>query len=196
MQNLTVTDKQLEAMGEEELIAVFNVGGLATVAGVMLQSRVLKVFERKGFDVGKLKSGWLRLLRQVACGQVLPEAAQRFLLTIVGTYIFSLPIPDQKRLASGERVPLMLPNGEHLLADPLEMTREQVNQVFTKGHIRSESEQRLWLEQRKAEAAKPIPERIGKVRLDPQAGGAAIPRGFYPLADLKKIVTNLERAMA
>jgi hypothetical protein len=60
--------------------------------------------------------------------------------------IRKLPISEQGRLLDGDKVELLLTNGDSLMIDPLTCMKEQVDQVFDKGSIRDLSEQRAFLE--------------------------------------------------
>lgn len=63
-----------------------------------------------------------------------------------------LSVSEQNRLLSAPAEVLILKNGvaDTLLVEAKNMTREQVTQVFAKGHVRALPEQRAWLESRKA----------------------------------------------
>ncbi len=62
------------------------------------------------------------------------------------TAIKKLPISEQGRLLDGDKVELLLTNGDSLMIDPLTCMKEQVDQVFDKGSIRNLSEQRAFME--------------------------------------------------
>jgi hypothetical protein len=63
-----------------------------------------------------------------------------------------LSVSEQNRLLASPAEVLILKNGaaDTLLVDVKNMTREQVTQVFAKGHVRALPEQRAWLESRAA----------------------------------------------
>jgi hypothetical protein len=69
-----------------------------------------------------------------------------------------LPFSMQERYLS-EPVPIIVhtENGpDVLLVETKNMTKEQANQVFAPGRIRTEGEQRAWLMQQRSNAAKPV----------------------------------------
>lgn len=61
-----------------------------------------------------------------------------------------LSVSEQNRLLANPVEVLLLKNGvaDTLLVEAKNMTREQVTQVFAKGHVRALPEQRAWLESR------------------------------------------------
>lgn len=159
---------------------------------------IVKALEDRGEDLSALKIPILHHLRRVACGQVLPEVLVRFagspsLITIVG----NLPLPDQKAIAEGQPVRLVVygadGNRTHRLADPLHLSPEQVRQVFARDHVRTDAEQCLLLDQKRERSRLPRPESAGRLKLDHDDQSARIGRYVIPLADLEAAVKALRR---
>ena len=170
-----------------------------TAESLVRLALVVKTLEDRGEDLSDIRVGLLPYLRLIAAGQLLPEVVVRFagapaLIRVIG----ALPVQDQRRLAAGEPIPLYLRRGdgtvEHRLADPLAMTRDQVQQAFARDHIRDQAEQILVLESRLTRPAKTVREsdkRIGNIRVDRGRGGIVVRRTLIPLADLLEAVAEL-----
>jgi hypothetical protein len=160
---------------------------LSLTAKNMMNAAIIVVeMERRGEDVEGLKISLLHHLRKVACGQLLPEIIVRFAGSplLIGC-IGNLPISSQRKIADGEPVLMSLPGADnHRMVDPLTMTRSQISIVFARDHIRTHAEQLVLLDHRKQQAAKPIPESIGKVRIDRERGGIVVGRTFVPKCDV------------
>lgn len=133
---------------------------------------IVKTLEDRGEDLSDLKIGMIHHLRRIASGQVLAEVVVRFadspsLLGKIG----ALPLPDQQKIVNDEPLRLTVKSLDgtigHLLVDPLKLTREQVNQLFAKDHIRDEQEQVLLLEQSRQTPGKESRHKnFGKIRVN------------------------------
>jgi hypothetical protein len=114
---------------------------------------IVRLLEERGENLADLRIGLLPYLRQIAHGQVLPEVLVRFAQSPwIVRLVSSLPLPDQKKLADGERIELVFRRDtgfDKRLVDPLAMTRDQVLLAFDRNRLRSEEEQVLILEQKK-----------------------------------------------
>ena len=105
-----------------------------------------------------------------------------------------LPYSMQERYLT-EPVPVVVhtDNGpDILLIEAKNMTKEQANQVFAPGRIRTEGEQRAWIIQQRSNAAKPVgsnvtPWKIKGGRVEFQAG-ASLSAG-----ELATIITQLTK---
>lgn len=89
----------------------------------------------------------LSRLEMVGRGMVKPE----FLLSDAPAYraVRCLPISDQERLSTDPNLPLVIREQgrtEVLHVDFRNLQASQVSQVFAKDHIRTEAEQRAWIE--------------------------------------------------
>ncbi len=157
---------------------------------------IVRVLEERGEDLADLRIGLLPYLRQIAHGQVLPEVIVRFaespwMIRLVG----SLPLPDQKRLADGDRVTLIVPREgtyEKRLSDPGSMTRDQVLQVFGRDRLRTEEEQILLLES-KAQR-KPRTEHKGKIRPDHKTGTLRVGKAVLTVPEVLEAIQDLRGA--
>lgn len=189
---------EFHAMTTEELKQ-----NLAETLGLTARSLLrcaclIHVLEReRSEDLSGLRIGILPHLRRIATGQLLPEVVVRFagkpsLIAVVG----NLPLDDQRRLAAGDSVALIVyadGGGRTVrMMDPLNMTPRQVSQAFARDHIRHETEQHAILDDRREKAARPIPESVGKLRIDKERGGVMVGRHFVPLADLVQAVQFLQ----
>jgi hypothetical protein len=95
------------------------------------------------------------VFERIGRGQLLPSLAMDS--SIGASKLRELPLSLQKRYEQ-EPIPLIVNtnNGtDVLLVDAKNMTREQVKQVFAKGRIRTEGEQKAFLAQQASNNAKP-----------------------------------------
>jgi hypothetical protein len=105
-----------------------------------------------------------------------------------------LPFSMQERYLT-EPVPVIVHTDtgtDVLLIEAKNMTKEQANQVFAPGRIRTEGEQKAWLIQQRSNSAKPVggnvsPWRIKNGRVEFQAG-ATLSAG-----ELATIITQLTK---
>lgn len=178
----------LAGMTTEQLREELARAVITTAAHFLRLALIVRALESRGEDLSGLRIALLPVLRLIAHGQLVPEAAVRF-AEAPGLLrrIAALPSPDQRRLASGEPVELVVrrDDGDDVrLADPLRLTRDQVTQVFARDHLRTRGEQTLILEARTARpAVRPSP-KLGKARPDRERGGITIGRSFASLADV------------
>lgn len=162
-----------------------------TAKNLMRLALIVRALEERGEDLSDLRLGLLTYLRQIAYGQVLPEVVVRFAESpLLVRAIAALPGPDQRRLASGEPVPLVVARGEHghdiRMADPLKMTGEQIRQVFGKGRLRDEAEQVLMMEGsagKKISRSRPR-NKVGSIMVDRRNRGLVIGKEFVPVAQV------------
>lgn len=144
---------------------------------------------------------YVNLLKLVACEMVVPELVRRFytkpkLLAVLGGF----PKQEQEELANGKMVPLMVlgPTGklEAAFRDPFNMDQKQYRQAFSRDplpHIRDEAEQVAYYHRKLIKDAKPVPEKIGYLRIDKERGGAMVGRKWIPRADLVAAVRALQQ---
>jgi hypothetical protein len=155
--------------------------------------------EERGEDLSGIRGlGLVHHLRRIACGQLLPEVVAKFagsptLIARIG----SLPIPDQERIIAGEFLLLAVYATDGSITnrsvDPLLMDAWEIRQVFARDHIRSQSEQALILERRRAETKGRRPKQIGVMHMDYERGGVTVGRKFIPQADLVSALQALKR---
>ncbi len=158
---------------------------------------IVHELEERGEDLDALKMSWMKWLRLIAHGQVSADAVARFagkvtLLDAVG----GLPLPDQDRLAGGEPVRLLVYTTDgkptHRMADPRDLTPDQIRQVFDKRCIRNEAAQALYLDDKRQKAARAVPSAVGELKIDRERSGVMHGRKFIPLADLVAAVKALQ----
>lgn len=121
-----------------------------TAKALIEVAAIVRILEDRGEDLSSLKLGMIDWFRKIAHGQVLPEVFERYRLRPrLLESVASLPIPDQERLSADDAaIPVLTFAGEELSqrqVDPLELTPQEMKQVFTRGRLRSLSEQRGWL---------------------------------------------------
>jgi hypothetical protein len=177
---------ELSLLSTEELKAELARAMEITVAALRRMAAIVRVLEERGEDLSDLKNGLLHYLRRIAYEQCLPETVVRFgNVPILVRNVSKLPLPDQRKLAGGEPVPLVVrgPDGRFELrqADPLGLSGAQVAQVFAPDHVRDQSEQILWLEMRGMKPARK-PRRSERVRPSPTGDGVIVGKVHLPSA--------------
>lgn len=169
-----------------------------TAQNLYRMALLVKTLEGRGEDLSGLKIGMVDHLRDIARGTLLPETVVSFaskpsLIKTIGR----LPIPEQKRLASGGTVLLVVYNEEgqrtHRPSNPLDMLPAQVRQVFDGDHIRTEQQQHLLLDEKNKNAARPLPERAGKLRIDRERDGFYVGNHFVSAADARAALSLLRK---
>lgn len=100
----------------------------------------MRRLEELGEPLGEFESR--PYVRKVGYGQLLPEVLIAFqedkrLLDRVA----SLPLAEQRKLADGAAVKVMLLGGDSRMVPPLELSRGELKRVFGNGRLRTEAEQ-------------------------------------------------------
>lgn len=138
-------------------------------------------------------------LQLVACGMLLPGLIHRF-YTKPGLLhaLTGMPMHVQQQLADGHKIGLLVlgPDGRPELRerDPLKLSPEEIRQAFDKNHIRSQAEQIVHLDRERMKAAKPVPDKVGDIRIDRGVRKAFFPRrGGYHLDELLAVVKALQQ---
>jgi hypothetical protein len=180
---------ELFKMGRDELRKALAESLARTAAELIRLAWIVRLLEERGEDLEDLKLDLLPHLRLIAHGQLSPELVVRYGQSpAVMRAARGLPMPDQERLARGERLPLAVlrPDGslDHQLADPAFLTPAQARRVFAPGRIRSLEEQAILL--RDAPPPRPTrrPRAVGRMRVTPVGDGIIVAGQFIPKADL------------
>lgn len=61
-------------------------------------------------------------------------------------YLKHLPFSDQEKIMDGHKYDLLISGGDSVRVDPREISKDQARQLFGRGHVRTLSEQRSYLE--------------------------------------------------
>ena len=127
-------------------------------AGFMEAGKILVAQLDKDRSAAMAEIGRLGLTNQVVrrlerLGRGLLD--ERLLTACDGTAkcLETLPIATQKE-ALDNGIKVVVNGGQHLVIKPENMTRDQARQVFAYDHIRTEAEQRAWLETQKTIATR------------------------------------------
>lgn len=129
---------------------------------------------------------------------MLPEVIVRYpgRLTLVNR-LGTLPITDQEEIVNGGGVKLLVyaPDGSrsHLVVDPCEMSADQIKQAFASDHVRTESEQAVYLAAWREKQRKPLPQELHGWKLDPDLGIAKKGQNVLRLEELEEIVRILRK---
>lgn len=169
-----------------------------TADHLLATALIIRELEERGEDLSDLKLGLLPYLRRIAHGQVVPELVVRYAgFPALINRLASFPLPEQRRIAAGEPVDLLVLRGEGSdtrRVDPLHLTRDQLYQVFATDHIRTAAEQAAMLEDlRNRPKAVKRPKR-SRVRADAERGGVVVGRSFAALEDVLHALAELKDA--
>lgn len=153
--------------------------------------------ESRGEDLSDLRSGIGVYLPLIATGQVLPDIVVRFAgQSALLRAVAALPLPEQRRLADGNPVPLVVRQGDgytHRMLPAYALTAAQSRQVFGDRTIRTEAEQIALLTDRPTGPTKPgrSPKR-GKFRADRERGVILLGRKPLHPGDLIAALADLQ----
>src|SRR6185312_17454722 len=133
-----------------KLWALVESSGRSTVETMRKIAAAIRRLEELGEDVSHLRSkigaGMLAVYRKVACNQVMPEVVIGFAgIQKLMTKIAALPLPDQKRMVDGKALKIMMLGGDHRLVKPIELSGDDIKQLFGPNGLRSDAEQITYL---------------------------------------------------
>ncbi len=197
------SDDELAALPTERLLELLSELNADVLAKLHTVARVVRVLIDKGVKLTSQQVPLLYLIKPVANGITLPEVVTRFigrssLIPLIG----KLPHDEQKRLAEGGRVPLSVHDGKGgttvLMADPMEMTKQQVEQVFATAdcetRVRSEQEQILLLHSQRTKEKAKRPDKVEDWKLDHELKKARNGSKWHTLETLEAVVAALRQA--
>lgn len=189
---------ELYGMTREALRAELGASLERTAAELVRLAWVVRLLEERGEDLTDLKLDLVPHLRLIAYGQLSPALVVRYgqsgpLMRAAR----SLPMPDQERLAKGERITMAVqrPDGsfDQQMADPALMSPRQIAQVFAAGRVRSIEEQILVLRDRPDRPAKRKRETVGRITITPVGDGIIVKGTFVPKSDLVEALALMAR---
>lgn len=136
----------LKSLDTHELKQLLSAAVSVTAQYIQFIARVWHELESRGEDLSELRSGLMRYLPLVHDGKldasvVISFAGQQLLLREIAL----MPVEEQKRLAGGEKIPLVTQNaaGDFSTAwvDVKTLHARHYGQVFNMGEVRTEQEQ-------------------------------------------------------
>lgn len=169
-----------------------------TAEDLSSMAAIVGELERRGEDLSTLKLGIVHYLRRIAAGQLLPEIVVQYSgYPLMLRQATVLPIEDQRRLISGEPLPVAVWRGNNIewrRVDPLALTRDHVTQIFAGDHLRTDAEQVSYLEGTRLHPRKPKQPSMGRAKADPKRNGIVIGRSFAPYEDVLLALAQLADA--
>lgn len=190
-----------QAMTVSELEAVLARILQRTADDLLEAAHVVRIMEAKGADTSRLCVADVKWLRLIAHNTLLPEVFIRFGgEELLMEAISGLSIPDQRRLVSGERIPVLvfdLKTGQQTnqMLQPLEMTRNQIRQAFGRRIIRTETQQLAYLHDKRTQEMSIIePEEVEGIKIDPVTDKWIIGRHSGPMSAMARAVQVWKRA--
>ena len=183
--------KGIRKTSTAELVRKLNDLFGLTIKKLKLSARIVQELERRGYDITILNRGsfWMRSLRRIASGELLPEVVQLFYSTPdLAESIGRLPIAQQRELIESGKVDVLI--GDKMESMELgRLNRQSIMIAFASDHIRTEAEQRQMFS-RPAIADKPVveqPERREhsfRVRPVPEKNGYEVGKMFVPAEEI------------
>lgn len=161
---------------------------------VELAAAVL-VAEEKGVDIDQIPAQMLTILRRIAYGQVDPDLVSRYEFSRSAyklSTLTALPLPDQRRCASGDKFEVAVASGDVASMTVDDMTRDQFFNVFREGRILSPTEQKAEM------GSKLLTTQISNAKpaytVDAKNGNLIINRAVVlTKRDLEKLLSDLSR---
>lgn len=166
----------------------------SSVRHVIIMAAIVRQLEELGHPV-EIQIAALPYLRKIAYGNMSAELyvaleGDNLLLSKAS----ALPSPDQEAIARNAPIKVMDAGGDHRMVPPLDLTRDEIFQVFDNGKIRSDAEQIGWLKSRKEkEARKSIGEGEITVTLDKRRGGIVVAGKFLSATELAHYLGELSK---
>lgn len=186
--------RSLTSLSSEDLRRELQSAALGVAQQLLRLAAIIRVLEERGEDLSDVKVGMVRYLRRIAYGQVLPEIVTTYAdYPLLLNRLTTLPLPDQERIAKGESLAVMIQTAsgpDTRLVAPMNMTAEQVYQVFGDGRVRSDAEQASYLDSRSSRPTK-IAIKRKSARADHNRGGLVIGRSFVSLPDVLDAIAEL-----
>lgn len=107
-----------------------------------------------------------------------------------------LPYSDQKRILDGEKLTLVVGDGDTIMVDPKDCSAEQAKQLFIGSHIRDVGEQRAYIEaEREALKRDAVSTQLCKDRIKKcwkiENGVLYVERGVIAKEDLGEIIKEM-----
>lgn len=170
---------------------------LRTADDLREMAAIVGELEARGEDLSTLRLGLVDHLRRIAAGQLLPDLVVRLSgFPLLLRHAAVLPLPDQRRLAQGDPVPLAVwreGRVEFRQVDPLTLSAAQTRQIFARARLRTEAEQVSVLEERAANR-RPFRAKRSRVWVDRERGGIVVGRAFAPHDEVLRALAELAQA--
>lgn len=197
------TTKLVTRLTNEQLLSLDDVSKLREeylncagdfVGSIIRLSIIVRRLEELGDDLSDMEISILPELRRVAYGQVAPE----LLVNLQGKSqllrrVSNLPMPEQRKIASGEPIMVLDAGGDHRMVPPLNLTSREIKQVFGDGCIRDEADQSTWI--RKESQKKPRAKSLDDVTLDRKRRGIVVRDRFISATELSGYLSQLANKM-
>jgi hypothetical protein len=186
----------IDAMTDpQEVLRLLEENLCMSLRGVIRAAALVRQAEKMKLDLSHLHSPRLEYLRNVACGQLLPQIffSYQDRMEIVKK-IAALPLPDQQRIAEGKGVKLFDLQGGMKEPDPRFLTSFEVRQVFGKHGLRTEADQIIYLREQQEKRPGPAPR--PEIVVDRKHGGIIVriegaAEKFIPVSDLLRYASEL-----
>jgi hypothetical protein len=181
-------DEDLDGMDPERLIEAIIGGITMSVRGLVRAARAWAKASALGVDLSRFRGGTFHFLPLIAAGVVAAEAVLAFSgLKNKLRAVTALPPADQKRLAAGAPVKLVVRHGDEFTKRQLPvsaLTDTQVKQVFGDRCIRTEQEQIALLESVPIVTLPPKAVTTGRVTVDRSQAVVRIGTNSAPITDV------------
>ena len=146
-------------------------------------------------DIRDFFGQYYEVCRKISCGQMVPELLVRYYNEpALADRLAKLPIPDQKRIAAGEGLPVVVKEGSKTTVQKIapEHLGPMWKQVIAGDRVRSESEQAAKIAQQTAMKPAKTPDKILGRTLDIEREVVMFGREAVPFKELIEMVRRIK----
>lgn len=190
------TEDRIAGMSGDDLAALIEKMVRATAEMIVVWSRIYRVEKARGNDIGPIlrRLNYGSYLPLVASGTVLAEVVAAFqqkpthLRLVAG-----LPIDDQRRIAAGEPVKLVvMQDGKftHRMIPVADLTADQIEQVIVGRGLSTESEQIAALSAPPPQYKPGKPVKLGKCKADPRQRLVWVGQSMAPADEMLTVMRS------
>lgn len=188
-------DRTLISLSTNELIDKLQQGVSTTVETMRQMAEIVRILDERGVDLSAYRHFPVQQLRRIAYGQTTPEVVVKFQAApLLLSRITALPLPDQQRLARGGKVRVLTETDEGIdfrEVDPLDLSRNEIHQVFAASEFRTDAQQRSQLMSPKSRSRRIVKDESGVV-VNHRLGGIEVNGKFLSKSELIKYLARLE----
>lgn len=184
---------RIKALPNDQLLRELAEVLALNAAAFVRAATLIRECRDRGIDLTGIKLAMMPQILRIAYGQALPELFVRYFGRPALLRRFCiLPIPDQQRLMSDEKLPVMIETEgktDCILVHPMDMKPIDIQQVFSQDGIRNESQQISFLRTQKLRRP-PKPPDNGVV-VDRKRGCLFVNGHRLSINDLSRYLTEL-----
>lgn len=167
--------------------------GLTLTASTLTRlGQIWLELESRGEDLRELRVGIARTLPLIAKGILAAEAVVGFAgRPVILRYLEGVDINEQKRYADGQPIPVYIPGEQEVQALPLSrIPAQSLQYLFDEGSVRTPSEQRLAMRNKKKINKNTKPKKLYSVVVDPIERTVSIGKSSTTIATIVAAISD------